>query len=56
MELARARLGSGAATAVTEVALACGFEHLGRFSTRYRDRFGESPSETLRRARGGPSR
>lgn len=34
---------------VTEVALECGFMHLGRFSVEYRRRFGESPSETLRR-------
>lgn len=34
---------------VTEVALEAGFMHLGRFSVEYRRRFGESPSETLRR-------
>jgi len=34
---------------VTEVALACGLSHLGRFSVAYRERFGELPSETLRR-------
>lgn len=33
---------------VTEVALAHGFNHLGRFSTRYRLMFDEQPSETLR--------
>jgi AraC-like DNA-binding protein len=33
---------------VTEVALACGFEHFGRFSEAYRELFGERPSETLR--------
>jgi AraC-like DNA-binding protein len=33
---------------VTEVALACGFEHFGRFSKAYRELFGERPSETLR--------
>ena len=32
---------------VTEVALACGFEHFGRFSEAYRVLFGERPSETL---------
>lgn len=37
-------------TTVTDVALACGFRHLGRFSRVYRDRFGEMPSES--RARG----
>ncbi len=34
---------------VTEVALSCGFEHLGRFSRSYRELFGESPSETVGR-------
>jgi AraC-like DNA-binding protein len=32
---------------VTDIALRCGFTHLGRFSVAYRTRFGESPSETL---------
>jgi AraC-like DNA-binding protein len=34
---------------VTQVALAHGFHHLGRFSLQYRSAFGESPSVTLRR-------
>jgi AraC-like DNA-binding protein len=34
---------------VTEIALRWGFTHMGRFSVEYRKRFGESPSETLRR-------
>ncbi len=34
---------------VTEIALACGFVHLGRFSVQYRAVFGEAPSQTLRR-------
>ena len=50
-ELARERLLSPTATTVTEVALSCGFEHIGRFSVGYRARFGEGASETLRRAR-----
>jgi len=33
---------------VTDVALACGFSQLGKLSTEYKERFGESPSETLR--------
>ena len=33
---------------VTEVAYAHGFEHLGRFSAYYRERFGELPSDTVR--------
>ena len=36
------------ALSVTEVALSCGFHHLGRFSVLYREKFGTSPSETLR--------
>ena len=34
---------------VASVALHWGFAHLGRFSADYRKRFGENPSETLRR-------
>ncbi len=36
---------------VTEIAMSCGFAHMGRFSVEYRKRFGESPSETLGRRR-----
>jgi AraC-like DNA-binding protein len=39
---------------VAEIATACGFSHLGRFASDYRNRFGESPSETLRRSRRRP--
>src|SRR5690606_14311104 len=35
-------------SSVTEIALRCGFRHLGRFSVEYRQAFGEKPSETLR--------
>lgn len=38
---------------VTDVAMRLGFVQLGRFAADYRDVFGESPSETLRRAVGG---
>lgn len=37
---------------VTAVAVRWGFVELGRFSVQYRQRYGEVPSETLRRARG----
>jgi AraC-like DNA-binding protein len=40
---------------VTEIALGLGFSHLGRFACEYRQRFGESPSESLRRPRRSAS-
>ncbi|MFT3922335.1 MAG: helix-turn-helix transcriptional regulator [Myxococcales bacterium] len=51
LALARARLASSSAATVAEVALSSGFPHLGRFSVQYKKRYGESPVETLRRAR-----
>jgi AraC-like DNA-binding protein len=36
---------------VTDIALQCGFRQLGRFARDYRGCFGESPSDTLRRAK-----
>ncbi|MEU7692275.1 AraC family transcriptional regulator [Microbispora hainanensis] len=42
-------VGDPGATTVTDVAYRWGFVHLGRFALAYRRRFGESPSETLRR-------
>ena len=43
-ELQKSAAGS---TTVTEVALRWGFSHLGHFSSDYKRRFGETPSETL---------
>ena len=43
-------------TAITELATRAGFSHLGRFAGWYQDRYGESPSETLRRARNAVDR
>jgi AraC-like DNA-binding protein len=43
--------GAPPGTTVTQVALDCGFFHLGRFSGRYARAFGESPSETLAHSR-----
>jgi AraC-like DNA-binding protein len=34
---------------VAAIAAECGFTHMGRFAVEYRRRFGESPSQTLRR-------
>jgi transcriptional regulator GlxA family with amidase domain len=54
LRLAEARRALLAADAeglsVTQVAMRCGFHELGRFAVHYRATFGESPSETLRRA------
>ena len=55
LEEAHAMLASGASgTTVTAVALRVGFGHMGRFARDYHAQYGEKPSETLGRARGGP--
>jgi AraC-like DNA-binding protein len=54
--LARARQALRSAdvgASVTDIAMECGFSHLGRFALEYRGQFGESPSETLRRSSTG---
>jgi transcriptional regulator GlxA family with amidase domain len=33
---------------IASIALNCGFTHFGRFAQSYKDRFGESPSQTAR--------
>ena len=51
---ARQLLGSGDSKAsVAGVAFTCGFGNLGHFARDYREAFGELPSQTLARARGG---
>lgn len=46
--LARAQLRAGAGkVSVTEIALANGFSHLGRFAGDYKALFGETPSESI---------
>ncbi|HEY9663556.1 MAG TPA: helix-turn-helix domain-containing protein [Allocoleopsis sp.] len=35
-------------TTVTDIAIQCGFWHMGQFAQDYRKMFGECPSETLR--------
>lgn len=49
LDRARAALLEEARENVTAVALECGFSHLGRFAQSYAERFGETPSQTLRR-------
>src|SRR5690349_13321753 len=47
---ARRELLQGAdGASITEIAIGCGFGHLGRFAAAYRARYGETPSATLRR-------
>jgi len=36
---------------ITDVAYSCGFTHLGRFASAYRNRYGEKPSDTLKAGR-----
>ena len=38
---------------ISKVAFECGFTHLGRFSLAYKQRYGESPSDTVRRVING---
>nr|WP_255616612.1 AraC family transcriptional regulator [Microvirga puerhi] len=44
---AQLRLADPTATTVTEIALACGFTHMGEFSALYKKTFGVTPRETL---------
>jgi transcriptional regulator GlxA family with amidase domain len=54
LKQARQLLGLGTSqTSVMEVASNCGFGNLGHLAKNYRAAFGELPSETLARARGG---
>lgn len=49
MERVRAELLSGDACSVTGVALRWGFAHMGRFSAEYKTRYGETPSQSLKK-------
>jgi AraC-like DNA-binding protein len=51
-QVREALLHAGPQDSVTTLAVQWGFCHLGRFSEGYRKRYGETPSETLRRRRG----
>ena len=48
-EVRQALLGAAPDESVTGIALRWGFSHLGRFAVEYRKRYGETPSQTLRR-------
>jgi len=51
LNLARSQLQQrGCDTAISEIAISCGFTHFGRFATDYRRAFGETPSTTKQRA------
>lgn len=50
-EVRRRLLAAAPGETVTSAAVDCDFSHLGRFAAIYRQQFGESPSETLRRSR-----
>ncbi len=50
LEVARERLLSAPeGTTVTQIALECGFSDMAVFARKYREQFGERPSDTLRR-------
>lgn len=50
LEIARSRLlAAGEGATVTQIAFECGFSDMTVFSRKYREQFGEKPSETLRR-------
>jgi AraC-like DNA-binding protein len=51
-EANRRLITAGPGTTTTAIAYDCGFGHLGEFAQSYRLRFGESPSDTLRRSVG----
>jgi AraC-like DNA-binding protein len=53
LERAHHELISADAASVTDVALRCGFPHLGRFAALYRARYGRLPSVALRSERIG---
>ena len=51
LHAAREILQTGAQLKVTDVAMRFGFLHLGRFSSAYKQAFGELPGQTLQKAR-----
>jgi AraC-like DNA-binding protein len=55
MKVRQQLLNASEGATVTSLATECGFVNLGAFSARYRNAFGELPSETLSRRRRGRS-
>lgn len=53
---AKAMLEANVSGSVMEIALSCGFVNFGHFAQRYRARYGELPSHTLRRAKSEMAR
>lgn len=53
---AKALLDRGGDRSVLDIAQSCGFANFGHFAQRYRERYGELPSHTLRRAKSGTQR
>lgn len=53
---AKALLDAGGDGSVMEIAQTCGFANFGHFAQRYRERYGELPSHTLRRAKSESGR
>jgi transcriptional regulator GlxA family with amidase domain len=51
LDAARSKLSSDTNCNVTRVATECGFGHLGRFASYYRERIGVLPSETAQQRR-----
>ncbi|VCU67942.1 XylDLEGF operon transcriptional activator 1 [Pseudomonas synxantha] len=47
LDEARRKIQARSQYSITDIALAVGFGHLGRFSAYYKDRFGELPSDTV---------
>jgi transcriptional regulator GlxA family with amidase domain len=50
-EVRKALLQAEREEGVAAIAMRWGFDHMGRFSSYYRKRYGESPSQTLRKPR-----
>ncbi len=54
LDLAKQQISStrDSQASITQIALNCGFNHVGRFASLYFQRFGEKPMQSLRKAQG----